>query len=180
MSKSGKIFAERINKLIEESNLSGNAFAKQCDLSPNTISQARKGERLSLNSAKMIAKACNVTLDYLFGASEVKNIEYISVEAINKHISPTTANVDTSRDEYSLPALEISVAFDEYLVGSRNATAPFLPEKLRESFQEQLQRDFVGVITEEVKERHKYVIIPIDILRNAQNIDDLCAKVQKE
>lgn len=179
MGKSTNCFAERIEQLLKDNNLSGRELAKKCGLSPNTISLARNGKRLSMNSARYIAKACNVSLEYLFGVNDSKNIDYASAEAIERHINPTITKIDTGKDEYSLPVLGISAALDKYFAGSRRAVPSILSEDLRQSLQDQLQKDFVKVITEDVTERHEYVMIPIEVLKNAQNIDDLCAEVER-
>lgn len=179
MGKSIDYSVERIEQLLKDSGLSGGEFAKKCGLSANTISLAKRGKRLSIKSAKKIAKAWNVSLDYLFEASDIRNSDCAIAETINRHFNPTTTNVDIGRTVYFLPVLGISVPLDEYFAKSRKVVPAILSKKLRQSLQDQLQKDFVKGIARGVRKRHEYVMIPIEVFKNAQDIDDLCAEVER-
>ena len=69
------IISERLTALKESKNLSQKDMAEKCDLSADTISKAITAkETLSIRNAIKISKAFGVSLDYIYGNSNIINI----------------------------------------------------------------------------------------------------------
>lgn len=70
-----EMLIERIKMLIEESKETQKAFAERCDVSPNTLSSfLTRSKIISMDLIEKIADANNVSIDWLFGRADVREI----------------------------------------------------------------------------------------------------------
>lgn len=83
-----KITSARIKKLRTEIlKMTQEQFYEKTDLSVPTIKNIEGGKSLSINSAIMISKSCNVSLDWLYGVTEETNDEIgMILSAMKKYV----------------------------------------------------------------------------------------------
>lgn len=94
------IISERLTALKESKNLSQKDMAEKCDLSADTISKAITAkETLSIRNAIKISKAFGVSLDYIYGNSNIINIQQYALDLINKQIEFETTKPTRERTD---------------------------------------------------------------------------------
>ena len=76
---SDNVFGSRLRLLLEESNIDGKAFAKLLHVQPPTLSNWLNGNRFpkDIETLINIANYFDVSLDYLLGKSDIRNLESI-------------------------------------------------------------------------------------------------------
>lgn len=68
-----EILRERIRLLENENRVTGKAFAEQCDISPNTLSNLMtRGKAIQYDLLEKIADAYDVSIDWLVGRTETR------------------------------------------------------------------------------------------------------------
>lgn len=79
------MFKKRLRELRQEKELTQWQLAEILNLSPSTITMYENGRRLpDISTIINIAKYFNVSVDYLIGNSEIKDINIISeIELLN-------------------------------------------------------------------------------------------------
>lgn len=108
------ILGNRIADLRKSSKLSQIEFSKILNISNTTLSQYESGKRIPSDDVKLkIADYFNVSLDYLFGRSNIMD----TAESILKN-KAASAKLRISYENESLPPqiAEEVVRFKEYLV----------------------------------------------------------------
>ncbi|WP_251447564.1 helix-turn-helix domain-containing protein [Vermiculatibacterium agrestimuris] len=164
--KFGVEVGKRIKSLKEfHKIMSVDEFAKKCHVSKNTMYAAFKGE-LTLASLKEIAKANNVTLDYLLGNDEEKNHREQCLKFVLHHIQPQIHRETIKGEKYAISVVKLS-------------------EPLKSAFKEIRERGETGSISKETKEKlfdHSkeaeepatdYVLIPLKKLINGRMLEDV-------
>ena len=74
-------------------------MAEKCDLSADTISKAITLKTLSIRNAIKISKAFGVSLDYIYGNSNIINIQQYALDLINKQIEFETTKPTRERTD---------------------------------------------------------------------------------
>ena len=70
-----EILRERIRLLENENRVTGKAFAEQCDISPNTLSNLMtRGKAIQYDLLEKIAGAYDVSIDWLVGRTETREV----------------------------------------------------------------------------------------------------------
>lgn len=111
---SNNILGNRIADLRKSNKLSQIEFAKILNISNTTLSQYESGKRIPSDDVKIqIADYFNVSLDYLFGRTNVMNI----AESILKN-NATSIHLNTTYQDNDIPpqAAEEIQRFKEYLM----------------------------------------------------------------
>lgn len=165
---------KRIKSLKEFHKIRGvDEFAKKCHVSKNTMYAAFKGE-LTLASLKEIAKANNVTLDYLLGNDEEKNHREQCLKFVLKHVQPTIRHKTIGTDEYDIPVVRFSEPLRETY---RKIREQKKTEKTGDSeltiLTELSECLFDSAIEDVESSALEYVLIPLKTLNNGRILEDV-------
>lgn len=163
MPKPDKEAAKRIKQLISRHNLTQKAFAEKCKVSANTISKACRGE-MSLETARFISKACNVTLDFLYGNSEFTDQKREHIGFLDKHIYSDIHDAQLSNTSYSIPTLKFSPALIKYLKDTRSITTNSALLTSSDFALEEIVSNFINAAQNESNSDSfcEYVLVPIE------------------
>lgn len=67
---------ERIKTLKNENRETQKTFAERCDISPNTLSNLMtRGKAIQYDDLEKIADACNVSIDWLVGRTDIREVQ---------------------------------------------------------------------------------------------------------
>lgn len=174
------IKTERIKSVRNRENLTQQKFAKEIDVSLDTIKAIELNEdKLSLDVALRIAKRFNVSLDYLFNITDFMNEDEILIDkAFQAVFNPTII-----RDEYELENIgkfwiELMVlSVNEYLIKflfeSNKLENAFLNNELTEfdyNFKmEELKDKYYKALKDGGNITVPHILIPFDKVNNDIN-----------
>lgn len=103
-----RLQTQRLNELLEEKQISQDEFAKKVGIASGTLSNYCSGKVLIKSEfLPKIAKALNVSTDYLLGVSEVKKYSY---NELNKRFGLNDNAIEVL--EVSFPKESINEIFD--------------------------------------------------------------------
>lgn len=109
------IVVNRLKAIMEDNNLTQKQLAEKCFFSPDVISKAKtKRNLLSVKHAKMIANSMHVSLDYIYGESDVSSVEQESINITETQLAPHKINIHIGDNVYSLMAINFSNRLEEY------------------------------------------------------------------
>lgn len=123
-------FAIRLTQLMQEKNITPKVLAYKSDIAPNTISKYRHGNgEPQLSILAKMAKALNVSIDYLSGLSEYKGssvedydisiktgLSYEAIEVLKEYNSKYHNYIPTINfllEQELLPLVEEKIAYSE-------------------------------------------------------------------
>lgn len=114
----GLTFAARLKKLRTDLNLTQSQFCEKIEITQATLSSYENGQKIpNVGTITTIAKACNVSIDWLLGLSERKNNEIETVSDVIEllvNLSTKTPLTVTSNKVY----YEGAVCEDDYCIVS--------------------------------------------------------------
>lgn len=83
------IFGNRLRILLEEKDLEGKEFAKIIHVQPPTVSNWLNGNRFpNQDTLRKIADYFNVSVDYLLGRTDIRNINQMSGRTNRTELTP--------------------------------------------------------------------------------------------
>lgn len=141
------IISERLTALKESKNLSQKDMATECGLSADTISKAITAkETLSIRSAIKISNAFNVSLDYIYGNSDIVNIQQYALDLINKQIEFETTKPTRERPDI-FTTISFSKKLDNYLraideIDKNN----IMSDELKEMYRKEVTDNFINAL----------------------------------
>lgn len=105
------IVAKRLEKALDNRKLKQKDLSNLTGIKPDVISKIKNGHmNLTLERAWLIAKALNVSIDYLYGNSDYETPEQHAVGIIEKHIFVDTKSMFAT----NMNELVISKHIDNY------------------------------------------------------------------
>lgn len=158
MNETERIIAERIQLLIKKYNFSQVILAEKCELSKSTVSKAAKRGKLSLKSAKRIARALGVSLDYLYGNSEIENAQEYAFSLMEQHVSAFARNMSGPYNGI-ISGISLSPAFRDYLEKSAEIKKAPLSKRVCEDGLCEVKQTFLQKIGECSGDNKDYVLI---------------------
>ncbi len=165
---------KRIKSLKESCKfMSAEEFAKKCQMSESTMYNAFKGE-LTVQTLVSIAKANNVTLDYLLGNDEVKNHEEQCLKFVLKHAQPRICHKTVGTDKYVIPVVRFSKPLrDAYkIIREQEGTTKTNDSEL--TVLNELSEWFFDSDIENLESSAlEYVLIPLKTLDNRRILEDV-------
>ncbi len=106
---------KRLKAIMEDNNLTQKELAGKCFFSPDIISKAMtKRNLLSIKHAKMIANSMHVSLDYIYGESDVSSMEQESINITETQLAPHKSRIQIGDNVYSLMTINFSNSLEEY------------------------------------------------------------------
>lgn len=180
-----EIVSERIGKLISERKMSQKNFAEKCGLSSNTISQAKNHGKLSLESATLIAKACNTTIDYIFGVSDIESVPEEVFRILKEHIVPVWDVREVDAESCFIPHIRVSSTLDDYFLYSWDLANSHLSETTYKLAAKENEENCIKAIidhskdnsNENRKEEYKeYILVSLKEFSNIHMLDDFGIK----
>lgn len=144
------IISERLTALKESKNLSQKDMAEKCDLSADTISKAITAkETLSIRNAIKISKAFGVSLDYIYGSSNIINIQQYALDLINKQIEFETTKPTRERTDI-FTTISFSKKLDDYLraIDEINKN-DIMSDKLKAMYRQEVTDKFINSLKED-------------------------------
>lgn len=92
-----EIFIKRFKEILEEKNIKQKEIADRVGVSEVTISRYLTGERIPrMDVVLKLASYLNVSIDYLLGNSDIKNLQ---TKEVNDIIDPLLEDIDSLSSE---------------------------------------------------------------------------------
>lgn len=175
MSNLKEVVSKRLQKVIEETEISQVKFSQKCGISKDTVSKAitKKGT-LSVKNALLIASACGVSLDYLYGNSEIINIPRQVFSILSRHVLPGVSLQKFHDNAYIIPTVKMLKCFTKYLDDAWAAQQPSTPVNVREFWLQQAADDLLAAIQSGTEsECTEFVLVPLHLLKDETLLNDL-------
>lgn len=159
-----EIVANRLKVLLAKAGITQKKLSDISGVSKDTISKAVNKGELSVKCAKLIAAALNVSLDYLYGHSQLQNAQEYALEIMVKHI-----DIRATKSYYDQNQLISSVAFSkpfaEYLDAMHSAEkSTGIPTTIKSQWQDEVRKKFLEAIDIESTEKKAYALIDLNLL----------------
>lgn len=156
MDELKEMVSKRLTELLKKQDFSQAALAERSGVSKDTISKAINKGTLSVKVAKLISKATGVSLDYLYGNSDVFDIHQYSLDIIEKHISAFNRTSGYG-NEAQIATISLSEPLSQYLEAICNAEKA--PESVREHWLHIAKEEFLQSIEKDAEQKTKYALI---------------------
>lgn len=157
--------SNRINFLLKRDGMSQKALAEKSGLTTAVINKATKGE-LSVNSALLISKVFGVSLDYIFGNSDIDDKRQFVLDVLLKHIYMLSLKSVWGGDWIN-GCLTISKPLSQFFEAMNEAiSAKTIPNDFRKDWINRVRRDFLNVIMDIPKEKQDFVLLDQNLYTN--------------
>lgn len=177
MNEIQEITANRIQSLLKKHKMSQVELAQKSELSKGTISKAAARGELSKESAKRIASALGVSLDFLYGNSDVESIEEYALTLVEQHISSFASKMSGVYNGM-VAGISLSPALASYLEQSAEIKKAPLPERVRTDGLYELKQSFLQQMEMDLGEKKCYVLI--DARLYTADVERAIAKAESE
>ena len=152
------IVADRLKKAMGNKQFSQIQLAVESDSSPSTISKAVTKGELSVNTAKRIAQALGVSLDYLYGNDDIESISQFAFDTMLRHISAYNRKSVWGSDSV-IASVSISQPLSAYLEAICNSEKAEAPDSVRELWQADAKEKLLQQIDDDTMEKEEYALI---------------------
>lgn len=170
--------SERLQTLLKSRKMKAAELARISYVSADTISKViRKKELLSIKNALLIARALGVSLDYLYGNSDVENTEQYALDIMNKHISSFVRKSVFGGSALN-KSISFSAAYFNYLDGVCEAKKADIKEELRQIWLKEIETDFLNTIKDDTTQGVEYALIKQELL--TKEVLDQLEKAKRE
>ncbi len=150
---------KRIHLLLKKHNITQKELAEKSGLTAAIINKAVVKGELSINSALQISAALDISLDYIYGNTEVDSYKQYAFDIIEKHIHGAIIK-SMWGDDIAVSGLVISKALAQYLYGCNEAKgSKGLFDDIRNQWIGRLADAFMKVIDVTPTETCKVVLI---------------------
>lgn len=157
------IIAERLTESLKRKDFSQADLSIESGVSKSTISKAINKEGLSVKMAKHISKALGVSLDYLYGNSNIENLQHYALDTMTRHISAYNQKSVWGGDSM-ISSVSISQSLSEYLQAIFEAGKTNMPDHVRESWLREEKEKFLQTIDVDTKHKVDYALIKKTLL----------------
>lgn len=159
------IVAKRLGTIMEDNNLTQKELAEKCFFSPDVISKAiTKRNLLSVKHAKMIANNMHVSLDYIYGESNVSSMEQESINLTETQLAPHKINIHIGDNVYSLMAINFSNCLEEYFEIICALQDTKFDKDLCEKQLERKRKALLKSLQDKDSTFNEYIILPKDLI----------------
>lgn len=115
MSDNKEIVKTRMEKILNSTEKNQKELAEMCGILPNDISKAISKGDLSVSKAMKISQATGFSLDYIYGNSDIENIQRYVLDTMEQHIYPHISRISESDElKYLIPSLSTSPSLNAY------------------------------------------------------------------
>lgn len=163
MSEQKEIIAERLTALLKLKDFSQAALANKSGVSKTTISRAINDGVLSVKIAKLLSKTLGVSLDYLYGNSDIESIPQYAFDILMKHISSFNRKSSWGGDSL-IATISISQQLAAYLEAICEAEKSNASDKIREDWRQDAKEKFLQVIENETEQKVEYALVKHEFL----------------
>lgn len=177
MNEIQEIAANRIQSFLKKHKMSQVELARKSGLSKGTINKAVKGGGLSKESSMRIASALGVSLDFLYGNSDVESIEEYVLTLMEQHINSFASKMSGVYDGM-VAGISLSPALASYLEQSAEIKKAPLPERVRADGLYELKQRFLQQMKMNFDEEKHYVLI--DARLYTADVERAIAKAESE
>lgn len=167
MDELKKIMSERLKKLLDGRKIKAAELARISYVSSDTISKViRKRELLSIKNALLISNALGVSLDYIFGNSNVENIEQYVLDVINKHVPRRHKKLLWGNHPYSFLSIAVSEALSTYWGQIEIISTTSIEPDLREDWLKRENNKLLQAFKNDtpIENSKEYALIPVELL----------------
>lgn len=152
--------------------------SEETGISISTLSKAINNSKANTvftpENALRLAQTYGITLDYIYGASDVERISEIVAFEILKMVSPVRFVWESKGDTYSIKTVTVSNTLMDYFRTIWVAEESHLGEASKENLRRVAQKEFIAALENDVEaESTEYALISIEKLKNAHLLTDL-------
>lgn len=159
MDELKEIVSKRLTELLILKDFSQADLSRESGVSKDTISKAiNKKGTLSVNMAKRISKALGISLDYLYGNSDVESIPQHVLDIMEKHISSYNRKSVWGSDSLIM-SISLSQPLATYLEAICEAEKVKMPDYVRGNWLQDEKERFLQAIENDTKEKIEYALI---------------------
>lgn len=152
---------KRLENLLKKNNFTAKKLSEISGVSPATISQARSDGRMSDETARSIAKALHVGVDYLKGVSDVESPDDYALKLLSTHVAGIA--VKSVWDGHSIVmGIAISEELSKYLKTLskiEGLSEEELPSDLREDWLNRKTKEFIDLMGNTPTKMKQYVLL---------------------
>lgn len=163
MSEHREIVAERLTELLKLKDFSQADLARKSGVSKTTISKAINDGVLSVKIAKLLSKTLGVSLDYLYGNSDIESIPQYVFDVLMKHVSSFNRKSLWGGDSL-IATISISQQFVAYLESICEAEKSNASDKVRKDWRQDAKEKFLQVIENDTKQKVEYALVKHEYL----------------
>lgn len=158
MSEEKEIVAKRLTELLKLRDFSQADLSRKSGVSKDTISKAINNGTLSVKIAKLISKALGVSLDYLYGNSDIESIPKYAFDIIMRHISSLNRKSAWGGDSL-ISTVSVSQPLAAYLEAICEAGKAKMPDNVREDWLQDEKERFIQAIENDTGQKVEYALI---------------------
>lgn len=158
MENENTIIQDRVKFLLQKNNFSSKRLAEESGLTPSAISQIINDGKMTLKSARQIAKVFNTSIDFLFGTSDIENPNEYAFEILLNHVHSLTTQSFWNGSPIAW-SISISEEFAQFLETTIDISRMQMPDDLRDEWLKRERESFVMTIGKEPSKKRKYVLI---------------------
>lgn len=152
MNEIREMTAKRICILMDKHKKSQAQLARESELSKGTINKAVKNGELSIKSAKRIAAVFGVSLDYLYGNSNIESERDCAFAIVERHIG-TFSHKMSGTFNGIVAGISLSKRLGAYIEQSAEIKRAPLPEHIKKEVLKEVRQAFLQEIENDVTEK---------------------------
>lgn len=163
MNELRETVSSQMTELLKLSDLSQAALAKESGVSKSTISKAINEGKLSVKTALKISASVGLSLDFLYGRSDVTSTSKYAFDILNKHILAFNKK-SVWNGKTAIAAISFSQLYSAYLEKVCEAKNANVSEKVRSEWLQEAAEDFLKEIETDTDQRVDYALVDIGLL----------------
>ncbi len=163
MGEHREIVAKRLTESLKLKDFSQTDLARESGVSKTTISKAINDGILSVKIAKLLSKALGVSLDYLYGNSDIESIPQYAFDVLTKHVSSFNRKSLWGGDSL-IATISISQQYVAFLETICDAEKSNASDKIRKDWRQDAKEQFLQVIENDTEQKVEYALIKHEYL----------------